>query len=47
MWRKIIDLAMTCYTKLHETAFHRRSVPDKLKQAHRDIEIRERLADSC
>lgn len=41
------QVAMTCHTKLHETASHRKLVADKLMQAHQDIEVRERLADTC
>lgn len=58
MWRRPISLvtykverenqvAMTCHTKLHETALHQKLVANKLMQAHQDIEVRERLADTC
>lgn len=39
--------AMTCHTKPYETALQRKLVADKLMQAHQDIEVRERLADTC
>lgn len=39
--------AMTCNTKLHETALHQKLGAVKLLQAHQDIEVRERLADPC
>lgn len=41
------QIAMTCHTKLYETALQRKLVADKLMQAHQDIEVRERLADTC
>lgn len=41
------QIARTCHTKLYETALQRKLVADKLMQAHQDIEVRERLADTC